>query len=577
MTYTEIQTKKRMKYYYRTLSIRKANKFSKFRVYLGTNLNKKQLKQKENEADLIIQTQSGKTKKLTKKQALERIYRTKWEVYHNRASMIPILTGGSLFDVFSTGFTPLFGYSYNQLLMIYKNGFTYAIFPKIGGDKLFNLSFFRLQKEPTILKKFIQIFQNKSTIFLKNLKKIEKKFTQNISNKDIVRYYNKYYKEYENVCLFGEPFPWALQTKLPQCLESSLKIKDKKRKLEIFTLLVSPILPSFINREEEDLYKIAKKIKKIKKWLELFQLNEYSILDKLQKFQELNFLIKQHKNKYYWVTYDYIGKIQDEKYFIKRLKEILSTKNFHKKDFEKERKLLIEKQEELFNDLISKGIITKKDKLLFLAAQDATYLMDLKKEMLTQAHYIINKLLNIAAKRLGITLNTMVFAHKNDLPKLLNNKMNINILKQREKKSAYYFSDEGLAIFTGKDVDNILNFAEGRIKNKIKEFSGICANPGTIIGKACVLQSPKDIKKLKKGDILITGMTTPEYVPAMKKASAIITNEGGITCHAAIVSRELGIPCIVGTKIATQVLRNDDLIELHAGNGVIKLLRRGQY
>lgn len=69
-------------------------------------------------------------------------------------------------------------------------------------------------------------------------------------------------------------------------------------------------------------------------------------------------------------------------------------------------------------------------------------------------------------------------------------------------------------------------------------------------------------------------MTTPDFVPAMKKAAAVITDEGGITCHAAIMSRELGIPCVIGTKIATKVLRDGDLVEVDAEKGVVRILKK---
>jgi pyruvate, water dikinase len=75
-------------------------------------------------------------------------------------------------------------------------------------------------------------------------------------------------------------------------------------------------------------------------------------------------------------------------------------------------------------------------------------------------------------------------------------------------------------------------------------------------GKASVIMNPEAIKRFKKGDILVTDMTDPDWVPIMKIASAIVTNRGGRTCHAAIVSRELGIPCVVGTNNATQVIKN---------------------
>jgi pyruvate,water dikinase len=71
---------------------------------------------------------------------------------------------------------------------------------------------------------------------------------------------------------------------------------------------------------------------------------------------------------------------------------------------------------------------------------------------------------------------------------------------------------------------------------------------------------------------LVTGMTRPEFVPLMKKASAIVTDEWWITCHAAIVSRELWIPCVIWTKIATQVLKDWDLVEVDADNWIVRIL-----
>ena len=81
---------------------------------------------------------------------------------------------------------------------------------------------------------------------------------------------------------------------------------------------------------------------------------------------------------------------------------------------------------------------------------------------------------------------------------------------------------------------------------------GLGASPGIGTGPVRLISSPKEIRKMQKGEILVTDMTTPDFVPAMKKAVAIVTNTGGMTSHAAIVSRELGVPCIVGTGNATK-------------------------
>ena len=79
-----------------------------------------------------------------------------------------------------------------------------------------------------------------------------------------------------------------------------------------------------------------------------------------------------------------------------------------------------------------------------------------------------------------------------------------------------------------------------------------------------------EMEASQKGDIIIAPMTRPEYVPLMEKASGIITDEGGITCHAAIISRELNIPCIIGTQVATEILKDGDIVEINANEGIVR-------
>lgn len=107
-----------------------------------------------------------------------------------------------------------------------------------------------------------------------------------------------------------------------------------------------------------------------------------------------------------------------------------------------------------------------------------------------------------------------------------------------------------------------------------QEIRGMIANLGTAIGRVKVCTSAEDLRSFPDGAILVAHMTRPEYAPIMKKSAAIITDEGGITSHAAIVSRELGVPCIIGTKIATQVLHDGDMVEVRANHGYIRILER---
>ncbi len=100
-------------------------------------------------------------------------------------------------------------------------------------------------------------------------------------------------------------------------------------------------------------------------------------------------------------------------------------------------------------------------------------------------------------------------------------------------------------------------------------LKGLGASPGIGTGKVKVIESEKEISKVEEGDILVTTMTTPDMVPAMKRASAIVTDEGGMTCHAAIVSRELGVPAVVGTKEATKVLRDGMVVTVDGEKGLV--------
>jgi len=100
-------------------------------------------------------------------------------------------------------------------------------------------------------------------------------------------------------------------------------------------------------------------------------------------------------------------------------------------------------------------------------------------------------------------------------------------------------------------------------------LKGGAASIGMATGTVKIIHSPKEIDQILDGDVLVTEMTTPDYVPAMKRATGIVTDLGGRTCHAAIVSRELGIPCVVGTKTATKDLKNGQVITVDGGHGVV--------
>jgi phosphohistidine swiveling domain-containing protein len=104
-------------------------------------------------------------------------------------------------------------------------------------------------------------------------------------------------------------------------------------------------------------------------------------------------------------------------------------------------------------------------------------------------------------------------------------------------------------------------------------IKGVAAQPGRAVGKARIIRMKSDLGKMRDGEVLVSPMTTPDVFPVMRKACAIVTDEGGMLCHAAIISRELGIPCVIGTKVASEVFKDGDLVEVDADHGVVRKVK----
>ena len=132
--------------------------------------------------------------------------------------------------------------------------------------------------------------------------------------------------------------------------------------------------------------------------------------------------------------------------------------------------------------------------------------------------------------------------------------------------------DKRLSIVQSRPVTTIKGKGKVGVLPEIKAeavLNGVAASPGIAVGAVRILPEASQIDRVKKGDVLVAQMTTPDFVPAMKRAVAIVTDRGGRTAHAAIVSRELGIPCVVGTEVATTVLSDGQEITVDGYRGQV--------
>ncbi|MCX6746016.1 MAG: PEP-utilizing enzyme [Candidatus Parcubacteria bacterium] len=176
------------------------------------------------------------------------------------------------------------------------------------------------------------------------------------------------------------------------------------------------------------------------------------------------------------------------------------------------------------------------------------------------------------AKRLDIKLDELWLLSKAEIKQGLINKFDKNLVEER-KKYGFTIKQQGkeILVYTGvKEEDKIKEEfrADDLIKGQVT-FSGL------VQGRVKIISNPfHQGKYFQEGDILVTAMTTPDFVPLMKKAAAIVTDEGGILSHASIISRELKKPCVIGTKIATKILRDGDEIEVNAREGIVRILTK---
>jgi phosphohistidine swiveling domain-containing protein len=301
-----------------------------------------------------------------------------------------------------------------------------------------------------------------------------------------------------------------------------------------------------------------------KSGLDLFEKISFPLEDNFYKKEEIDLIktksIRAHVKKYEWINSRYGEK---HPYTIEEARNKLCAIN--KKQFIK--KQIIEKSKLRKNIKKAKKILGENSHFVDFM-QFLIFYRTQRTDVLNRAIYFYIPKLEKLAQSKGLTYSELIHCSKNEILGLLPSKKEIesrmvNCCKVIENGETYLFSGE-----YAKKID--LMFKEDF--SGIKEFKGQVANKGFAKGVVKVVKQKSDFLKIKAGDILVTSMTTPEMIPLMKKAIAFVTDEGGITCHAAIISRELNKPCIIGTKNATKVLKDGDYVEVDANFGIVKIL-----
>jgi phosphohistidine swiveling domain-containing protein len=345
----------------------------------------------------------------------------------------------------------------------------------------------------------------------------------------------------------------------------------REETVRIIQTLSTPPFLTIADREHLSLYKLGLFFLKNKK-----SPSFYKVLDKCVE-------------QFFWVQNNFASaKYLTREYFLTEMKNLISKKNVSA--ISREIKELINKPKNLKlqqNKIIKKYKLPKNTQVFFSLIQLFAKMHDQRKECVQKLIFCIDQVLRQISQRFNIDRETLDYYTVEEIIGLLKKGQKVSeaIVRKRTKSVVFfsYFKNKKIntEILYGKKALKIIEYFEQKKKEakKTKVLFGLVGSIGKnpkFTGRVKIVFDPWEAKDFRDGEILVTGMTRPEFIPLMRRAGAVITNEGGITCHAAIVSRELGIPCIVGTKIATEVLRNRDLVEVDANKGIVKILKRHQ-
>ena len=402
----------------------------------------------------------------------------------------------------------------------------------------------------------------------KNLHNLYKKFIDAITVCPII-----------TVQLWGIEALWNEDYKIAEFLKQKTKNKKEFEKYKEILSINTGETVAFT--EKKDFFGAANILDK-KAIKNLFEKeNLESVSQKLLKFKKENKAFENHIKKYEWMNTEYVSEGWSREKWLELFKKALFDKISPRK-----------RQEELKHNF--KLLNKKRNQAIqkLNPPQDVRHALDALAELISQRDWAkgyftkillsYSKLLKNFAGKIGVEiLDILNYSYEEIFDYLKNNKkLSKKELDQRKKYGFVYLVKNGKGkIISGENsIKNIIELEEisspfEQVKN-IKEFRGLAVSRGKITGIARMLEDASKIPEFKNGEIIVTYMTTMEFTPIFRKASAVITDEGGMSCHAAIVSREFNLPCIVGTKVATRVIKTGDKIEVDANNGVVKILNK---
>jgi phosphoenolpyruvate synthase/pyruvate phosphate dikinase len=366
------------------------------------------------------------------------------------------------------------------------------------------------------------------------------------------------------------PFPKFVNDALTGYFEDKVSSQNEK----YFSLLIKPRKHSVFAEEQKELLKIIIAIKNQKELCNSFSNKTFDEIKEVlaRYYPEIDLMITEHTDNYCWFPIFDMHNPHTKEYYLSIIQESLKKDEDQDNSLNKMRAelMMLEKERQ---DAAAKLGLSEKDMKLADFMCEMSQLNEFRKSVKAQANYLTYSLLKEIAKRFGIGYIQLKYLVSEEIISMLKNPetFSYGTIEKRRKAWISRITENGMVFYEGDEAIDFIKNEIGQLRSEtIKEIKGRIAQKGLAKGKVRLIFNRADISRLQQGEILVTSMTDPDMVMAMKKAAAIVTDEGGLTCHAAIVSRELGVPCIVGTENATHLLKDGEMVEVDADKGIVR-------
>ncbi len=451
-------------------------------------------------------------------------------------------------------------------VMAMKGDYFWEVTPADERHKLYLYFFRQMKKNKSYISQLMELTDKKKVAYWA----IFDKFKACKSNQELWKYYRKFMEKYRDWIEFNAAIECVdvfSSQYLEEAVRKELPELAREEVMELTRVMITPKELSFMEKERFELLEICNE--------------HYDNVRKQQKTISLMQKLEQHSEKYYFVLSNFktIRNLGAADFFEKCLEETQNTKQ-KLQDEANSLKNKISKLKKAELDAKSRYNMSSDLLLHFQLCEIFGTCIDKRKANMMKTNKAIMDMCSRIGAGFGITGDKVSRYTLNEIRVLILDGVKPTKELNRRKKEATVWvysidtnAKEGYneQVFKGKDAEQILAKvlpkAEGEIKGHVAS-----APVNKIVGKVQIIFDTS-MQEFEKGNILVTTMTRPDFVPLMRKAAAIVTDEGGLTCHAAIISRELGIPCIIGTRIATKALKDGDTIEMDLRKGVVRQVK----